>query len=455
MDAMAGGGLFGPDMWGKLATNPETAPYLKDEAFVATLRDAQSDPSSMAKMANDPRMLKVFSVLLSSMVQQQQQHTPNGSAAAAREAAPSETAQVSQKANQASEHDRNVPRDEKKAKPDFEQYPADQRAQKEAEWEKEAGNSAYKARKFELAMQHYNRAIELHPENVGYLVNRAAVKLETKDYDGCIADCELAIKNNAEQNLRTDYKIIARAYGRIGTAYSKQGKHEQAIAFFEKSLLEARDDKIQDKLLEARRAKREADEHEYINPELSQAAREKGNDLFKKGDYPEAIKHYTEAIRRNPNEAAPYSNRAAAYMKLGEFPHAMKDCDKALELDPKFLRAYSRKASIHFFLKEYHKCMDIYQQGLALDPENREFRDGLRQTMIAIQQQQSSGEVDEAQLQHAMADPEIQSIMMDPMVQNLLKSLQQNPSEFTNVMKDPVMAKKINRLIAAGVLRTG
>ena len=88
-------------------------------------------------------------------------------------------------------------------------------------------------------------------------------------------------------------------------------------------------------------------EQEYINPELADTEKQKGNELFKAGDFSTAVKHYSEAIKRNPSDPKIYSNRAACYTKLMSFDLALKDCDKAIELDPKFIKAYLRKAMVH------------------------------------------------------------------------------------------------------------
>mmetsp|Transcript_12092 Transcript_12092/g.32546 ORF Transcript_12092/g.32546 Transcript_12092/m.32546 type:complete len:456 (-) Transcript_12092:1060-2427(-) len=447
--------LFGEDMWAKLALNAETSALLEDEAFVQTLREVQSDPGKMVQHSQDPRMMKVFSVLLSSMATA----TAGAGAAAGTPAHESRAAGPTGKnASVGATRESTAPidpRDGKKQKPDFSQYPESERAAHESNWEKEAGNTEYLAKQFDAAMAHYTKARELAPDNMALLTNIAAVKLETGDLEGCIEDCRKAIADNKERNLRTDFKIIARAYARIAAAQMKMGDYASAVSSYQDSLLEYKDPKIQDKLLEAKRKSRIAEEQAYIDPDLSKKAREEGNDCFRKGDFPAAVKFYSEAIKRNPSDPAAYSNRAAAYTKLGEFPHGLKDCEKALELDPKYMKAYSRKAAIHYFMKEYHKCLELYQKGLEVDPNNVDMRNGLNETMLAINRQSHSGEVDEAQVQHAMADPEIQSILMDPMVQTVLKQLQENPASAGEVMRNPHMGAKIQKLIAAGVLRAG
>ncbi|ORX51934.1 TPR-like protein [Hesseltinella vesiculosa] len=203
--------------------------------------------------------------------------------------------------------------------------------------EKELGNKAYKARQFEDALTHYNKAWELDNTNITFLTNKAAVLFEQENYDECIKVCEQAVESGRE--LRADYKLVARALQRIGNAYVKKGDLDNAIKFYGKSLTEHRTPDTLQKLRDTEKLKKEQEKAAYHNPELADKAREAGNAFFKESKWPEAVEQYTEAIKRNDKDVRPYSNRAVCYLKLMAVHEAEKDADKCIELDPEFGKA--------------------------------------------------------------------------------------------------------------------
>jgi len=327
-----------------------------------------------------------------------------------------------------------------------------QKTKKQALAEKEKGTAAYKKKDFETALTHYSKAQELDPDDISYQTNKAAVYFELAKYDECIKECEEAIEHG--RKIYADYKLIARAFARVGNAYAKQDKLKEAIDAYNKSLTEHRTPDVLASLKKIEKIKKEKDEREYIDPAISLQEKEKGNDFFKKQSYPEAIKHYTEAIKRNPQDHTLYSNRAACYTKLLEYPSALKDCDEALRISPEFVKAYIRKGNVQFFMKEYHKCLETYEKGLKFDPNNAELREGLNKTYMAINSQQG-GMDDEARAAQAMQDPEIQGILSDPVMMQILKDMKEDPKAAAAHMRNPLVAQKIQKLIAAGIVRTG
>jgi stress-induced-phosphoprotein 1 len=164
-----------------------------------------------------------------------------------------------------------------------------------------------------------------------------------------------------------------------------QGNFEEAIELYKSSLLENNDPAVKDQLKKAEKCKQEDEARRMIDPVKAEEHRQAGNKLFEGGDYPGAVKEYTEGLKRDPNSKAIYSNRCAAYIKLMEWNYGLKDAEKALQIDPAFVKAYARKGTIHHFMKEYHKALATFDQGLKLDPENKDCKEGKMKTMVAIQ----------------------------------------------------------------------
>ncbi|XP_076351807.1 stress-induced phosphoprotein 1 [Tachypleus tridentatus] len=309
---------------------------------------------------------------------------------------------------------------------------------------KEAGNEAYKKKDFEKALEHYDKAIELNPSDMTFLLNKAAVFYEQKDYDKCIEECEKAIDVGRE--YRADFKIIAKAYARMGGAYSKKGDLYNAKTYYQKSLTEHRLPATLTKLSEVEKIIKENERKAYIDPDKALEEKNKGNECFQKGDYPAAVKHYTEGLRRNPEDPKLRSNRAACYQKLAEFHLALKDCDECIKLDPSFVKGYIRKGMALMAMKEPSKAATAFQKAIELDPNSQEALDGYRKCLLA------SDDNPEEVRKRAMADPEVQKILGDPAMRIILEQMQSDPKALQEHLKNPDIAAKIQKLIESGLI---
>lgn len=272
----------------------------------------------------------------------------------------------------------------------------------------------------------------------------AAVFFEQKEYEKCIKECEKAIEIGREN--RADFKLIAKAFTRIGNAYKKMEQWKLAKTYFEKSMSEHRTPEIKTLLSEVERRIVEEERKAYIDPVKAEQEKELGNEYFKKGDYSTAVKHYTEAIKRNPDDSKLYSNRAACYTKLAAFDLGLKDCEQCCKLDPKFIKGWIRKGKILQGMQQPSKALTAYQKALELDPSNAEALEGYRS--CSTQLNSNPEEV----RKRAMSDPEVQQILRDPAMRCILEQMQQDPHALQDHLKNPEIAAKIQKLLESGLI---
>lgn len=168
--------LFGdPNLIGKLATNPRTQKHLADPSFVQKLQMIQKQPKLAESMlAGDARMIDVLGVLMGIDMQgfnrepgsdelppgmqkaePSQSQSPPPPQPSASTSTPKPAAQPEPETK-----DEDVEMDDEEAK-----------VRKEAEEEKKLGNAAYKAREFDTAAAHFQKAWDLWPKDMTFLTN--------------------------------------------------------------------------------------------------------------------------------------------------------------------------------------------------------------------------------------------------------------------------------------------
>lgn len=448
-----------PNLITKLKNNPKTAELIKDPSLVAKLLQIQANPQAgMQTMLSDPRMMTIMAALMGIDLQAPDLN-PGSSESQETASVNSEETKVEEPAFKPREQEpqqkpKEQPKEEAKSEP--QDVEMEDSSKSEADAAKAEGNKFYKQRKFDEAISQYNKAWELF-KDITYLNNRAAAEYEKGDYDAAIATCETAIDEG--RAARADYKVIAKSFARLGNCYLKKDDLEAAAKNFDKSLTEHRTPEVLTKLRSTQKEIKTREALLYVDPEKAEEARLEGKEYFTKGDWPNAVKAYTEMVKRAPEDARGYSNRAAALAKLMSFPDAVRDCDLAIQKDPTFIRAYIRKANAQLAMKEYSHVIDTLTEAREKDLElnagknvleiDQLYNKAASQRFLAIE-----GETPEQTMERVSRDPEIVSILQDPVMQGILGQARENPAALQDHMRNPEVSKKINTLIAAGVIRT-
>jgi tetratricopeptide (TPR) repeat protein len=81
------------------------------------------------------------------------------------------------------------------------------------------------------------------------------------------------------------------------------------------------------------------------------------------GEHREAIEDYDRALALDPNDSEAYRNRGVARGKLSEYGEAIEDFERALAFDPNDSAAYFNRGLAHYRLNEYHEAIEDYDHG--------------------------------------------------------------------------------------------
>jgi DnaJ family protein C protein 7 len=110
-----------------------------------------------------------------------------------------------------------------------------------------------------------------------------------------------------------------------------------------------------------------SEQDEMEKDEDANDLKNQGNTCYGRGDYQQALGFYDRAIKKDPDNAKIYGNRAAAYMMLGRYEDCIVDCKKAIEIDPSFVKAFGRLAKAYFLSGDIERSLDKYREAITLE----------------------------------------------------------------------------------------
>lgn len=88
--------------------------------------------------------------------------------------------------------------------------------------------------------------------------------------------------------------------------------------------------------------------------------KQQGKQAYFNGDFDEAIRLFSEAIKVKHNDPNLYGLRCTAYNKLQKYQEALDDVTKMLELRPYNYKGYLIQGSCQFHLAKYEDAVESY-----------------------------------------------------------------------------------------------
>ncbi|MFV1984611.1 MAG: tetratricopeptide repeat protein [Thiohalomonadales bacterium] len=232
------------------------------------------------------------------------------------------------------------------------------------------GRIAYGEKNYDLALQHYNKAIELKQSDYPKaLLNKGLVFEAKKDHEAAIVVYKHVLEmdknygqawNNlglayyrkknyvqAQQALNQAVTLnpnYALAWYNLGRSFSKQGKYDKAITAYTKAI--------------------------ETRPKYAKARLNLAVLYARKKQYPQAIKLYNEVLQDDPSYASAWINLGITSYKNNNYKASTSALLKVLEFEPDNIKAYQYLAKVELKLKNPNQAISYLKQAIDRDQKN-------------------------------------------------------------------------------------
>lgn len=233
------------------------------------------------------------------------------------------------------------------------------------------GQTFLELKRYNDALDAYNRAVELKPEYTEAWKGQATTLLELKRYQDALEAYDKAIQ------LQPNYED---AWNGRGKALNHLQRYSEAIASFDSALkiqpnnLESWNEKgnVQIKLQQYSEAITSFDKAVKIQPKNSLAWHKRGIALHNLRRYQEAVESYDQAVEHKPDYSEAWYQRGNALINLQKAKEAVESYDKAVQFQPNYQIAWYSKGSVLNNLRNFPEAVKSFDQALKLNPDDYE-----------------------------------------------------------------------------------
>ncbi|QDZ20736.1 tetratricopeptide repeat domain-containing protein [Chloropicon primus] len=287
------------------------------------------------------------------------------------------------------------------------------------------------------------RRLEQYMRDEGFPSTADAARVRLHEMGSrTFADDEELARREAEEELNRAREELTSWKAELGALKtSKQGKtSHQEVPAVRDGVTQGSSNNIKEVVEESL----DASEVEW----MAEREKEKGNELFKSGEYKECVEAYDKSIDLLP-KAATLANRAAAKLKLKLYDSAIEDCTQALEQDPKYVKVLMRRAVARMELMQYEEAYDDIQAALGLAPGNKELEKMRDRVLRKMPQTVTKVQIEEVSDSEDSEEAEAEEIDEDE-IGKIVEITDEEPKEedigkIEEIVDEPPAVKEVQR----------
>ncbi len=240
------------------------------------------------------------------------------------------------------------------------------------------------------AFKDFEQAVKLEPRQVEPRMQRAAICLDMRDYEGAVADCDAVLE--ADPNLAAAHVARARAESELSETDKAVIDCDSAI-HLDENLIEAYAVRAKARLeksaemrtlAEVAQCNRAVDDCQKVlglskrvesDTEDGKQARSlgglahelRGSIYHNLHAAKKALAEYEQALSLDPFLVSALLRRAVTRSVADDYSGALNDCNTAIGIDSARPEAYSGRGWVYGIKQDYPKALDDFRQAVSLD----------------------------------------------------------------------------------------